>query len=137
MSSDVPGILQLPLDAWEGVWDELRADGELPNAHQHALRCTCKALRDATNAWIHQLDIEVITRHGHEDWAWVESMEQIEEQLSRFPKAAVMHGLNLTCTLNEGIMPEIVSGLVMKAGQRLAGLRKLTVCDHMVGCATA
>ena len=91
MSSDVPSILQLPLDAWGGVWDELHADGELPNAHQNALRCTCKALRDATSAWIHQLDIEVETRNGHEDRAWVDSMDQIEEQLSRFHKAAVMY----------------------------------------------
>ena len=122
MSSDASGILQLPLDALEGVWDELRAyecdeaneadfDGEFPmanrnapNVHQHALRCTCKALRDATSAWIHQLDIEVEMRNGHEDRAWVQTMKQME--------AAVMYGLNLTCTLNEGKQQDIVAGLM-------------------------
>lgn len=48
------GLLQLHPDLLHKIWDKLN----IRLADQHALRCTCKAIRDSSDAWISSLHIQ-------------------------------------------------------------------------------
>lgn len=119
-----PILLQLPAGLLHSVWNLLpRTD------HQHALRCTCTALRDLSNDWINELDIDMLDVEGEDSAvAWLVAMQKVEPQLSRFPKAAVLQGLRLTCrVLETDRVYDVVAGVVLAAGDRLATLQRLTV----------
>lgn len=78
------------------IWKHL--DLETFRNPQHALRCTCKALRDVSNAWISSAEISAGGRvylSYHEDD--VLPAECALAQLGRFPKSAVLRSLAWSC----------------------------------------
>lgn len=75
----------LPVEVLRLVWDALKSTAMLPSdpqPSQHALRCTCRAMRDASTHWIDGMVIETYSHTPQTDVALV--------QLERFPLAAHM-----------------------------------------------
>ena len=93
MASD---LLRLPNEVLYMIWRKMRhVEFEQPqHAAQHALRCTCTAVRDACSAWISVLDIRVLIPIDIEH---VMPAKEALRQLDCCPKPAQLHTLGFYC----------------------------------------
>ena len=110
------------------VWDQLVPDQGLAPVDQHALRCCCLALRDASTAWIDSMRIQVLPNATRPAL-----ITRALAQLSRFPHRAAMHKLawSYECEEDDHDAYEQARGLVpafmLRARNQLAFLRSFTL----------
>lgn len=77
-------LLELPTDVLRLVMRALKQPDDTMQRHQHALRCTCTAVRDASNAWITHVRI---CSHGDKPDPDQAALQHLQ-QLSHYPMAA-------------------------------------------------
>ena len=90
---------------------------QMQQADQHALRCTCKAVRDASTPWISKLCIifePPAHLHGQQptELTKEEALLQAEAQLTLFPSVATITSVQL---LFEAPVPRMLSDLFISA----------------------
>lgn len=128
-------LLQLPSELLGLVWQQLRVEdgARTANKHQHALRCTCRAMRDASSPFIEhmQLDVKLYSTRDNPG-AWDTAIGQLQVQLERFPKAAVLRSLHLCGDVDVGSIHSVAACLALNSGSRLAGLRRLVISGDLV-----
>lgn len=142
-------LLQLPPEVLCHIWEGLRGALTLSTSavHQHALRCTCKAMRDLSTPWIDTLHISVLRDIPEDEDTEEEQaprpgapVPEAMQLLARFPNAAQMRSLRYTCMYTDNephgneyfkiMMRHALSGLLpsfmLLAQERLSGLRSFT-----------
>jgi hypothetical protein len=152
MSAATPScasLLSLPPELLRLVWDALRPSGA--RAHdQHALRCACTQLRDATMPFITALrvhidseEMEIVEPQGATEEARM--LREARRQLAAFPAAATSTSFSWTCwgeNSNNGditpfVCPELLPAFCLGARGRLAAVRTLTLRGNLVCSGTA
>ena len=121
-------LLGLPPEVLRLIWDQLVPDQGRAPVDQHALRCCCRTLRDASTAWIDSMRIQV-QPHATQSALITSALAQ----LSRFPHRAAMHKLawSYVCVEGDHDANEQARGLVpafmLRAHNQLAFLRSFTL----------
>lgn len=113
-------ITDLPVDALRLIWRALQNERwGVVQIHQHALRCTCKAMRNASNAWITKL---LVVPPYKEDETTEETQQEAMRQMLSFP-APAQHLRHLVWSVDGPcLMPTF-----MAAASRLQRLQLLDV----------
>ena len=125
------------------VWQHLQLDtGDdfveaSASKDQHALRCTCTALRDATTPFISALSIAVDYMDEEMPRPWRSTLRCAQRQLAAFPAAARLTSLRWELGYLGGgassvVLPELLPEYFGCATGRLANVSSVTLQGELV-----
>lgn len=124
LAASEPGLLCLPHGPLQIIWTALRSD----QAAQHALRCSCRALRDFSTPLITVARVEIPEVAGDGAEVLPTAVDWVISQLAAFPSKATLSTLKLECAPS-GSVEQVVPSFCFGGSPRLAFVTK--VCMDM------
>ena len=146
-----PGLLALPSEVLRMLWDRLGTQSGLEGdeqtqrsrvQHRHALRCTCKQLRDAVTPFITTLGVAFRRGdEGDDSPPWEETLQGALRQLAAFPAAATLRSLRW-CYIEQGSggaaagyhsvsLPLLLPSFLLDARARLGSVERATLLGRL------
>lgn len=145
-----PSLLDLPEGVLRLLWRALRPTHGVPT-DQHALRCTCMAMKQTTNGFIRNLRLDIrLSLHdqgqAEEDQQKMEALcvaacGQATQQLARFPSCATAAGFTLCvgCSNHSAmqqqdyhVLPSILPAIFDQIRPTLAAVEQATLFGDVV-----
>lgn len=130
LATSESGLLCLPQGPWHAIWTELRDD----QAALHAMRCSCRALRDFSTPLINAARVYFTNTHeadANEDEVPGNVLQlnvaTAASQLTGFPATAKLSRLQLFCLTNAAKVSNVIPNLFFCTAPRLAAITNLKV----------
>ena len=125
-ASPEPGLLCLAHGPLYAIWSALLGD----KAAQHALRCSCRALRDFSTPLITAAVVTV--PHAPEVGLLLQAVTEVLSQLAAFPSKATLSTLTVASKHNRGT-GELIPSVCVSSSLRLASVTNICInTNYMV-----
>lgn len=125
LATSESGLLCLPQGPWHAIWTALRDD----QAALHAMRCSCRALRDFSTPLINGALVYFTNTHeadANEDGNVLQlNVSTAVSQLTGFPATAKLSRLQLFCLTNAAKVSNVIPNLFFCTAPRLAAITNL------------